>query len=245
MLKFEFTSIGKFKLLVSRLAKISSIINVSIVKDKMLFVGNMILVECCNILKQHNQNISFSVNTNQLNEILAKLSAKHTYSLHVSDTHISLLCLEKSKLDFKKSKSKVPIILLSDIETPSVYDDIQNTHTPLVISVNEFIWSLQKFQSVFDNISLRFNQDELFIFGEDDDFSCISQLNILSGNIEPLTLKINSSYLLSKLWLLEFASCNLCCFIDPNTLLLNMNSESKDCKMFLSFKCRSSQPIIS
>ncbi len=235
MIKFNFNSFGKVKLLIGRLSKLTTQIQFGLYRNecKILFDDCEVIAEI-NILEGilPDEGEYFMLNIDSFHNIIKNIPATSEFSCkwdHSTELELITKARKKSQCNNSIKIRVKPLVFVDNSVSGNIGHD---TNT----SVHKLIWIMEKISPCFEEVNLSFENNHLRISGKEDEYEFESEILILGKNIGQISVKLHSVTFLQKLWLLEWNNSNICFFIDPISLELHVSSKSNNDEILLMLR---------
>lgn len=228
MIQFKFYSLGRLKLILSRLIKLHDYANCIITNQYFYFViknKHIIKLEITLIKGIINENgILSNINILQMYKSIKCIPAmleclvewNINQYLYIKAFNIKSQLNYKSKIKLLESDVTETSLQINDIIDVNIYGYKQSQ-----ICLKSILWILEKFAIITETINLKIENDKLFISSETDDIIGISEISIINkNNINENILNINTNKLINSLTNLEIFSDFGYMFINKHTLEL-------------------------
>lgn len=228
MITFEIFSVGKFKLSLSRLSKITS---------SAIFVlfNNRYIIQFDNGLIQNldvrlidtvvpDEGISFQFSTIKIQNLLKNFKGGETIIFNWDLK--KKLTMKPVQKTLKKQQQKEVVCLTTQVnhifkrkEIPDFdFDRLEQRTLPGSFSIQKLIWIMEKVSATFSNFTLSCEERNMKVSSVCDSYSCESELDFLNQSNVNSSLNLESERFLNLLWLLDFISDHGYLFSNPKTL---------------------------
>lgn len=241
MIQFKFYSLGRIKLILSRLLKIHDYANCILTNEYIYFVvlnKNIIKLEITLIDGIVNENgIVGTINIMQMYTAIKCIPAmleclvewnKNDY-LYVKAMNSKNQLSYESKIKILQSSISLKSLYFSEIIETNIYAD-----THLKVCLKSILWILEKFVVVNDTIKLTFLYNKLLITTELDGISGFSEIPLNNNSVGDYIINIDTNKLINILTNLEIFSNHAFLFVDEHTLELCILSHLDSNRMIVT-----------
>lgn len=235
MIAFQIEKVGKFKLLMSRISKITSFANFILYNDKYGIKFDKGIVQDTNLSILNgcvpHSGISFSFSTVHLHNLLKNVRKGNTI-VCTWDLNNELKIRHSIGITNKILKEMILKISVTPSDRDLLFDfDISmmnNDIFPGEVCVSQMIWILEKISTLFEQIELTFDRSKILIKCNNEFYSGVSEVSLNSPSNVNTTLSILTEKFLDLLWMVELISDIAYLFLNPKTLELTLAAKNDE-----------------
>ena len=240
MVTFCFDSFGKLKLIISRLEKISSEVSLYLHHESCRFICDNICLESFNVCVTDGvlpeNGICIKINFTNLHNVTKNIPAVNRCYLRLENNFLFIITDSiRKKKSVRQNSCKIAINREEVCEYDKRFDvinkldNIYSSNNKISLNIHNIIWCLERMHNCFDRLEFDLKEENMIIKGFCNEYKAESVIKYTDTyNIGDNNVDVTSASILKKFWLLELASSNCKCFVDPKSLEVCISSKSED-----------------